>query len=102
MISWNTIRLTGTLGFSTSSRCQAIASPSRSSSVASRSSVGALQLSLQLVDLLLLVGIDDVERLEVVVDVDAEARPGSFFSAAGMSAARFGRSRMWPIEDSTT
>ena len=36
---------------------------------------GVLQLALQLVDLLLLVGIDDVERLEVVVDVDAEARP---------------------------
>ena len=36
VISWNTIRLTGNpvFGFSTSSRCQAIASPSRSSSVA--------------------------------------------------------------------
>ncbi len=34
VISWNTIRFTGTLGFRTSSRCQAIASPSRSSSVA--------------------------------------------------------------------
>ena len=34
VISWNTIRLTGTLGLSVSARCQAIASPSRSSSVA--------------------------------------------------------------------
>ncbi len=34
VISWKTIRLTGTLGLSTSSRCQAMASPSRSSSVA--------------------------------------------------------------------
>ena len=38
VISWNTMRWTGTFGFSTSTRCQAIASPSRSSSVASRSS----------------------------------------------------------------
>ena len=36
VISWNTIRFTGKLGFgfSTSSRCHAMASPSRSSSVA--------------------------------------------------------------------
>ena len=34
VISWKTIRLTGTFGFSSSSRCQAMASPSRSSSVA--------------------------------------------------------------------
>ena len=34
VISWNTIRFTGTLGFSTSSTCHEIASPSRSSSVA--------------------------------------------------------------------
>ncbi len=34
VISWKTIRLTGTLGLIVSSRCQAIASPSRSSSVA--------------------------------------------------------------------
>jgi hypothetical protein len=38
VISWNTIRRTGTFGFRTSTRCHAIASPSRSSSVASSSS----------------------------------------------------------------
>ena len=38
VISWKTMRRTGTFGFRTSTRCQAIASPSRSSSVASRSS----------------------------------------------------------------
>jgi hypothetical protein len=38
VISWKTIRRTGTFGFSSSTRCQAIASPSRSSSVASSSS----------------------------------------------------------------
>ena len=37
--------------------------------------VGVLQELLQLADLLLLVRVDDVERLEVVLDVDAEPRP---------------------------
>ncbi|CPU64462.1 Uncharacterised protein [Mycobacteroides abscessus] len=34
VISWKTMRLTGTLGLSASRRCHAMASPSRSSSVA--------------------------------------------------------------------
>ena len=34
VISWKTIRLTGTLGLRVSRRCQAMASPSRSPSVA--------------------------------------------------------------------
>ncbi len=34
VISWKTMRFTGTVGLSTSSRCQLMASPSRSSSVA--------------------------------------------------------------------
>ncbi len=38
--------------------------------------VGVLEQRLELGDLLLLVGRHDVERLEVVVDVDAEPRPG--------------------------
>ncbi len=38
VISWNTIRRTGTLGRRVSSRCQAMASPSRSPSVARYSS----------------------------------------------------------------
>ena len=38
VISWNTMRRTGTFGLSSCSRCHAMASPSRSSSVASRSS----------------------------------------------------------------
>ena len=37
---------------------------------------GVLQQRLELGDLSLLVSRDDVERLEAVVDVDAEARPG--------------------------
>ena len=38
VISWNTMRFTGTVGDSTSERCHAIDSPSRSSSVARYSS----------------------------------------------------------------
>ena len=38
VISWNVMRRTGICGLSTSSRCQLMASPSRSSSVASSSS----------------------------------------------------------------
>ena len=38
--------------------------------------VGVLELALQLGDLGALVGVDDVQRLEAVVDVDAEPRPG--------------------------
>ena len=38
VISWNTIRFTGIWGLRTSSRCHEMASPSRSSSVARKSS----------------------------------------------------------------
>ena len=41
VISWNTMRFTGTRGFSTSRRCHEIASPSRSSSVARYSSLAS-------------------------------------------------------------
>ena len=48
VISWKTIRRTGTLGDSTSMRCQAIDSPSRSSSVARYSSLASLTMALSL------------------------------------------------------
>ena len=44
VISWNVMRLTGTFGSSTSSRCHEMASPSRSSSVASRISSACLSI----------------------------------------------------------
>ena len=75
VISWKTIRRTGTLGLSVSSRCQAMASPSRSWSVASSSSSADFSASRELGDLALLLRGDDVERREVVVDVDARAGP---------------------------
>ncbi len=46
VISWKTIRLTGTLGWSSWSRCHAMASPSRSSSVARMSSSTPLRARL--------------------------------------------------------
>ena len=49
VISWKTIRRTGTLGLSSSRRCQAMASPSRSSSVARKSSEASLSRPLSLV-----------------------------------------------------
>ena len=49
VISWKTMRLTGTVGFSSSNRCHAMASPSRSSSVASTSSSASLSSFLSLV-----------------------------------------------------
>jgi hypothetical protein len=42
VISWKTIRLNGTLGLIVSIRCQAMASPSRSSSVARKISSTSL------------------------------------------------------------
>ena len=48
VISWKTMRLTGTVGDSTSERCHAIDSPSRSSSVARYSSSAPLSSRLRL------------------------------------------------------
>src|SRR5215207_287146 len=47
VISWNTIRFTGTLGLRYSSRCHEIASPSRSSSVARYSSEASFSAALR-------------------------------------------------------
>ena len=48
MISWKTMRFTGTRGLSTCIRCQAMASPSRSSSVARYSSSALARSSFSL------------------------------------------------------
>ncbi len=56
----------------------------------------------QLVDLLLAVRGDDVERREAVVDVDAEPRPRLLLYLAGTSSALRGRSRTCPKLASTT
>ena len=56
--------------------------------------VDAGERGLQLRDLLALVRVDDVERLETVVDVDAEAGPGFLLVFGRDVAADVGRSRM--------
>ena len=102
VISWKTIRLTGTFGFSSSSRCQAIASPSRSSSVARKSSSAPLSRSLSLrICARLSAGTtySGSKWSSTFTPSRAQGRPLYF---AGISSAPLGRSRMWPKLDSTT
>jgi len=47
-------------------------------------------------DLLLFIVGNDVVRLEVAVDIDAQPSPFLFLDLLGTSAADSGRSRMWP------
>ena len=93
VISWNTMRFTGTRGDSTSSRCQrdrfALAVLVGGEVDLAR----VLQQRLEFADLLLLRLRDHVQRLEVVVDVDAVTRPllglvglGDLLGAAGQVA----------------
>ena len=75
VISWKTIRRTGIFGLQ---RLDQVPRDGLALAVLIRREVelvGVLDQRLELADLLLAVGADDVERLEVVVDVDAEAAP---------------------------
>ena len=65
------MRRTGTFGCSTSSTCQPIASPSRSSSVARMSSSAPLSAAFSSATTFFFDGVHDVDRVEVVVGVDA-------------------------------
>ncbi len=67
VISWKTMRLTGTLGLSTSKRCQPMLSPSRSSSVARISSSASLSSARSLATTFFLDAGDDVEGIEVLL-----------------------------------
>ena len=86
MISLKTIRRTGIFGLRTCNRCQAIASPSRSSSVASRSSSASRNLSPSSFTRARLSAFTTQMR-EVAVDVHAQTRHGCDLYFAGMSAA---------------
>ena len=104
VISWNTMRLTGRRagGESTSSRCQAIDSPSRSSSVASRSSLASFSSRLSLATcerFSLLTTYRGLKSCSMSTPRRAHASP---LCDAGTSAALRGRSRTCPIDDSTT
>ncbi len=90
VISWNSMRRTGILGFSTSFRCQEIDSPSRSGSVASRTSEASFSAARSFWTLGLLVGRDDVVRREVGVHVHAHAGPGLLLDRVGNFLRRLG------------
>ncbi len=102
VISWKTMRRTGTLGFSSSSRCQAIASPSRSSSVASSSSSTSLSIFFSSVTLARLSGLTMYRGSNPFSMSTPSLAHFSFLYFAGMSAALLGRSRMWPTLASTS
>ena len=96
VISWNTMRFTGTVG------CEHLEHvPADRLALAilvgrEDELVGALQRRLQLGDDLLLVGGHDVAGVEVVVGVDPARRPCVSFLASGTSSLLRGRSRMCP------
>ena len=101
VISWNTIRLTGTLGESSCSRCQLMLSPSRSSSVASSSWSAPLRASLSsLTTFLLSLGTtySGSKAWAVLTPRLAHFSP---LWLAGISLALLGKSRTWPMEAST-
>ena len=89
VISWKTIRRTGTLGLSSCLRCQLIDSPSRSGSVARMTSEASLTASLSGLDVLLLVRRHDVVRREVAVGVHAQPAPGLGLDGRGHLAGGF-------------
>ena len=101
VISWNTMRRTGTFGLSTSSRCHAMASPSRSGSVARYSSSTPASRRLSSVTFFFLSGVTMYSGLKPFSTSTPSRAHGSFLYLAGMSAALRGRSRMWPTEAST-
>ena len=100
VISWKTMRRTGIWGLRTSSRCQAMASPSRSSSVArySSSALRSSDFSRRTWSL----AVTTYSGLKPSSGLTPSVAHCSDLKAAGTSDALRGRSRMWPTEDSTT
>ncbi len=102
VISWNTIRLIGTFGLRVSTRCQAMASPSRSSSVARYSSDASASSFFSLVTCCLRSGVTTYSGSKPWSTSTPSRAHDSPLYLAGTSAALRGRSRMWPMLDSTT
>ncbi len=101
VISWKTMRLTGTFGLSASSRCHAMASPSRSSSVASRSSSAFFRARFSSATVFLPRSLSTYSGVNPF-SMSIEYLPTEvFFSSAGMSFLS-ARSRMCPTELSTS
>ena len=101
VISWKTMRLTGTVGDSTSERCHAIDSPSRSSSVARYSSSAFLRSFFKLATTDFFGDETTYKGLKPLSTSTPRRAHDSPLYAAGTSSAPRGRSRMWPTEDST-
>ena len=83
VISWNTIRLTGTLRLE---HLEQVPRDGLALAVLISGEVelvGLLEQPLELGDLLLLVGVDDVVGLEAVVDVDAELAERALLHVGG-------------------
>ena len=102
VISWNAIRWVGTLGFRTSVRCQAMASPSRSSSVARYSSDASLVACRSLATTLRR-SVGTMYRGSKLLSTSTPQSLAQDWSRyfAGIWLARLGRSRMCPWQDST-
>ncbi len=88
VISWKTIRFTGTFGLRCSTRCQLMASPSRSSSVARYSSLASLSAARRSLTTCLPRSVSSYVGLKPLST--STARPFD------------GRSAMWPIEARTS
>lgn len=86
VISWKTIRLTGTSGERTSSTCQEMASPSRSSSVARISSSASRS----------------VARSFRTTSFLVTTYSGAKWCSTSIESPLLGRSRMCPMLGSTT
>ena len=94
VISLNTMRRTGTFGFNTSSRCHAMASPSRSGSVARKSSSTSLSLAFKSATFFFLSGLTTYSAVNPWSTSTPRRAHASFLYFAGTSAAPRGRSRM--------
>ena len=94
VISWNTMRRTGTLGFKVCSKCHAMASPSRSGSVANNSSSTSLSLALRSATFFFLSGLTTYNGVKFLSTFTPSRAHGSFLYFGGTSAAPRGRSRI--------
>ena len=83
VISWNTMRRIGNFGFRTSTRCQAIASPSRVFVRGDQQLPGCLQIAAQAGDDALSVGGNDIDGTEALVHVDRQRGPTLAFEVLG-------------------
>ena len=102
VISLNTIRCTGILGLSTSNRCHAMASPSRSSSVARSNSEASFMDLRSSVMRAFLSGDTTYTGVKSPSTSTASSAHGRSRYSAGIWARPWGRSRIWPTLAATS